>query len=244
VTFEDSTAPHDGRRRQERLVLMPGLDGTGICFAPLIRALPPYIPLTVIAYPDDADFSLRDHAEFVARRLSGEGAVLVAESFSGLVALMLLHERPAGVRGVVFSAAFAEPLHSLLIRGASLVPGAPFLAKRLPSWLLGAFLFRSHTDAGLERMLRQALLQMGPAGLRQRANLIAAGYPFLDDRFSVPCLYLQPTRDRVVPGGASDWFGSHFSSFRLTRFDAPHCLLQTRPAECAETITAFIKGLA
>ena len=222
-----------------RLVLMPGLDGTGTFFRPLVRALPPDVPRTVITYPDDKHLSLEDHADFVAARLTGEDTILVAESFSGLVALMLLHQRPASVKGVVFSATFAEPLHPFLIRTAASIPGAASLAKRLPARLLNVFLFHSHADKALEAMLRQSLLQAGSAGLRQRARLIAAGYPFPDDRFAVPGLYLQATQDRVVPAGAADWFKSRFASFQLVRLDAPHCLLQTRPEESAEVIMAF-----
>ncbi len=112
-----------------RLVLMPGLDGTGICFGPLIRALPPDVPRTVITYPDDENLSLKDHADFVAARLTGEDTVLVAESFSGLVALMLLHARPASVKGVIFSAAFAEALYPIMIRTAASIPGGASLAR-------------------------------------------------------------------------------------------------------------------
>lgn len=224
-----------------RLVLMPGLDGTGICFGPLIHALPPDVPRTVVAYPDDENLSLGDHAGFVAARLTGENTILVAESFSGLVALMLLHERPAGVKGVVFSATFAEPLHPFLIRATGLVPGAASLVKRLPARLLNTFLFHSHACKALEDMLRKSLLKVGPTGLKQRARLIAAGYPFPDDRFAVPCLYLQAAQDRVVPAGAADWFRSRFASFDLVRFDAPHCLLQTIPGESAEEIMAFAR---
>lgn len=224
-----------------RLVLMPGLDGTGICFGPLIRVLPPDVPRTVIAYPDDGSLSLKGHADFVAARLTGENTVLVAESFSGLVALMLLHARPASVKGIVFSATFAESLHPFLIRTAASIPGAASLAKRLPAWLLNVFFFHSYADRTLEEMLRTSLLQVGPAGLRQRARLIAAGYPFPDDRFAVPCAYLQAAQDRVVPAAAADWFRSRFASFQLVRLDAPHCLLQTRPPESAEAIMAFTK---
>lgn len=226
-----------------RLVLMPGLDGTGMFFGPLIKALPPDVPRTVITYPDDKNFSLKDHADFVAARLTGEGTVLVAESFSGLVALMLLRQRPANVKGVIFSAAFARALYPTMLRMAVSIPGIASLAKRLPARLLNVFFFHSYADKALEKLLRESLLQVGPDGLRQRAGLIAAGYPFPDDRFAVPCLYLQAAEDRVVPAGAADWFRSRFASFELLRLDAPHCLLQTRPAESAEAILAFARRL-
>jgi pimeloyl-ACP methyl ester carboxylesterase len=180
----------------------------------------------------------------VARRLSDEDTILVAESFSGLVALALLHERPARVKGVVFSAAFAEALYPVMLRMAVSIPGAASLAKRLPARFLNFFFFHSYADKALEKMLREALMRVGPDGLRQRAGLIAAGYPFPDDRFAVPCLYLQAAEDRVVPAGAADWFRSRFASFELLRLDAPHCLLQTRPSESAEAIMAFARGLA
>lgn len=227
-------------RKNIHLVLMPGIDGTGIFFRPLLRALPPDIAPRVITYPDGGALSLAEHAGFVRELLPRNDVVLVAESFSGLVALMLLHDPPGQVKGVVFSAAFAEPLRRLLIRVATFLPGIPSLVKRLPAALLNHYLFAPRADEMLEELLCDALPRLSPAALTHRAGLVALGYPFPEERFAIPCLYLQAARDRVVPQKAADWFAEHFVNFELARFDAPHCLLQTRPRECADRIVRYV----
>jgi len=36
-----------------RLLLLPGMDGTGLLFEPLVKALPPSLTAHVVAYPTD-----------------------------------------------------------------------------------------------------------------------------------------------------------------------------------------------
>ena len=227
-------------KKNIHLVLMPGIDGTGIFFRPLLGALPHDTPSSVITYPADETLSLAEYAGFVRGQLPGNDVVLVAESFSGLVALMLLHDLPGNVKGVVFSATFAEPLHHLLISTAVLIPGLPSLIKRLPPPLLSHYLFAPCADRVLEHLLREVLPRLSPGAIKNRAGLIARGYPFPEERFSIPVLYLQASGDRVVPQKAARWFARHFNEFELARFDAPHCLLQTRPGECADRIVRYV----
>ena len=74
------------------LVLLPGLDGTGLLFEPLLAALPSSIRTQVVAYPPDQSLSLAEYAALVRKLLPKGDVVLLAESFSGLVALSLLVE--------------------------------------------------------------------------------------------------------------------------------------------------------
>ena len=220
---------------------MPGIDGTGIFFEPLIDALPPDIPVSVITYPPNAILSLEEHARFITKHFPTDNVIIVAESFSGLVGLELLHLRPREVKGAVFSAAFALPLHRTLIHGLSLVPGMESLVRKLPVPLLEHFLFGPFSNKELEALLVRGLPHIDTKCLKNRARLIAAGYPFPDERFTIPCLYLEASRDQVVPQKAASWFASHFYPFEHARFDAPHCLLQAKPVECSAAITDFIK---
>lgn len=221
---------------------MPGIDGTGMFFEPLIHVLPQDIPVSVVAYPQNAILSLEEHARFVAQHFPTDSVIAVAESFSGLVALELLHLRPREVKGIVFSAAFAEPLHGTLIHCLSLIPGIEKIVTQLPPSLLGRFLFGPFSNKELETLLARNLPRIDTKCLKNRAGIITKGYPLLDERFDIPCLYLQATRDKVVPPGAASWFADHFKSFECTRIDTTHCLLQTKPAECSARILAFIQG--
>ena len=52
-------------------ILLPGFDGTGILFAPLLRVLPPEIEPVVVAYPVDRTCSADGLVEIVQRRYPG-----------------------------------------------------------------------------------------------------------------------------------------------------------------------------
>lgn len=225
------------------ITLLPGIDGTGIFFEPLIHVLPEGIPLSVITYPPNSILSLEGHARFVAEYLPTEDVIVVAESFSGLVGLALLHVRLPAIKGIIFSAAFAEPLHRILIRGLSLIPGIGSMVKELPVPVLDHFLFGNFSNKDLTNLLERGLPKIDAKCLKHRAEIIASGYPRLEEHFDIPCLYLKAARDRLVPHTAASWFAAHFNHFACVEFDAPHCLLQTVPAECAAEIMGFYNVL-
>jgi hypothetical protein len=88
--------------------MLPGLDGTGLLFRPLVAAMPD-TGTKVVSYPNDKALSLDEHARWAIRNLPGGKAVLVAESFSGLVALRVLQEaRSCGTRRRFSCASFAS----------------------------------------------------------------------------------------------------------------------------------------
>ena len=67
-----------------RLVLLPGMDGTGILFEPLLEALPQAWEAEVVQYPPDKALGYEALLDIVERAIPIDGPfVLVGESFSG-----------------------------------------------------------------------------------------------------------------------------------------------------------------
>lgn len=98
-----------------KLVLLPGLDGSGDFFDALCRQLPPQWRIQVIRYPGDQPLSYGELARLVWAALPDDSPfVLVAESFSGPVAIQVAAMRPAGLMGVVLCATFARNPRPLL----------------------------------------------------------------------------------------------------------------------------------
>jgi pimeloyl-ACP methyl ester carboxylesterase len=84
-----------------KLVLLPGMDGTGDLFAPFIEALGDDIKVDVVRYPHEGGQS---YAEFTARvlpSLPSEPYVLLAESFSGPIALAVAATAPQNLCGLI-----------------------------------------------------------------------------------------------------------------------------------------------
>jgi len=218
--------------------MLPGLDGTGRLFRPLVAALPG-VEAKVVSYPNDKALSLDEHARWVIRHLQGDKAVLLAESFSGLVALRVLQEALSRIAAVIFVGAFAEPPRPLLLRLAPVVSRAGPLMRNTPAFLLRQFCLGRDATVSQLNLLRETLAAVPPQALSSRLALIGARQAWGKAKFGVPCLYLQGGGDRLVPPRAAEWFRGRFERFQLERIDGPHFLLQAKPRECAQRISEF-----
>ena len=88
-----------------RLVLLPGMDGTGILFEPLLDALPQGWTAQVVRYPPDKPLGYESLLDVVLHAIEGnEPFMLVGESFSGPLALMAALGKPAGLQAVILCA--------------------------------------------------------------------------------------------------------------------------------------------
>jgi pimeloyl-ACP methyl ester carboxylesterase len=225
-------------------VLLPGLDGTGILFRPLLAALQERVEAKVVAYPEKEKLSLSEHARWVIRQLPAEKVVLLAESFSGLVALTLLTEASSRIREVIFVGAFAEPPRPLLLRFAPWVCGSASLARVAPAFILRRYCLGEEATATQLSLLREALAAVSPEVLAHRLSLAGERHVFGKNPFTVPCRYFQATEDRLVPATCANWFAKKFTNFELERLTGPHFVLQARPQECAHAIVRIVRSSA
>lgn len=226
------------------LVLLPGLDGTGLLFEPLLAVLPSHIRTHVVSYPPDQPLSLAEYAALVRKHLPKGDVVLLAESFSGLVALSLLVEGVASIKAVIFVAAFAEPPRPYLLRLAPLIPHAGSVLRSAPAFLLRQFCLGRFASSQQLAAVRRALAMVTPDVLSHRLSLVAARRSIFNQRFSVPCHYVQASEDHLVPKGAARWFAAHFDAFHLETIDGPHFLLHMRAGECGGIIAGVVAGVA
>jgi pimeloyl-[acyl-carrier protein] methyl ester esterase len=225
------------------LVLLPGLDGSGDFFDALCRQLPPQWRTHVVPYPGDQPLSYSELTEFVLATLPCDGPFVVAESFSGPVAIQVAATRPAGLIGVVLCATFARSPRSVLKPLRGLVRWAPVRAA--PMGLLSRCLLGAEANASRADRIRQAMNKCSVAVLRARAwEVLSVDVRSQLAGIRVPVLYLQATRDRVVPAAALGDMLRVLPGIQVARIDGPHFLLQARPGVCAERINVFVEGLA
>ncbi len=90
------------------VVLLPGLDGTGRLFAPLLQEFPPEVESHVISYRPDVALGYEKLLQIVQSTLAQKPFVLVAESFSGPLALQIASTGLNHLRGVVLIASFVS----------------------------------------------------------------------------------------------------------------------------------------
>jgi pimeloyl-[acyl-carrier protein] methyl ester esterase len=226
------------------LVLLPGMDGTGVLFEPFVAALGNEHPVTVMTYPTSGDSqTYAGLHDLAALALPSEGPlVLLGESFSGPIAISLAAANPTRVAGVVLCCTFVRnPRPGLRwLSGLASMP-----APLPPSSILSALLFGRFATPRLSLMLRDALAKVQPAVLRARLRAIVSVDVRAQARaLEVPVLYLKGASDRLVPPPAVVEAEQYCRDMKVQSFDAPHCLLQVVPEEAAAAVADFIEKVA
>lgn len=225
------------------LVLLPGLDGTGILLEPFLAALPATCEALVMRYPTTLPAGYEALVDRVRVQLPGDRPyVLLGESFSGPVALLLAAERPPMLRGVVLSCTFAGNPHPWASGLRSVMRWLPMRA--VPSRWLGRLLMGRWTSPALQQALAEALASVSVEALRARLNaVLAADVSSALRQVAVPMLYLQAAQDWVVPAAAGQRVRQLKADLQWASFDAPHFLLQTHSRQAAEAICSFAAAL-
>lgn len=224
------------------LVLLPGLDGTGLLFAPLLKALPPYLQSIVLTYPPDQELGYEELLALVLRALPAQAPfVLLGESFGGPLALRVAATHPPGLRGLILCASFVSYPHSYVPRwSAPLVRAWPFRLFPLISQLK-ALLGRYSTPA-LRALTQSALALVEASVLAQRTRaVIQVDVSAELKACTLPMLYLQGQHDLVVPGANLRRIHAIKPDVQVKQLPAPHMLLQTQPELAAVAISSFIE---
>jgi pimeloyl-[acyl-carrier protein] methyl ester esterase len=91
------------------VILLPGMDGTGELFAPFLAAAKGDFKTVVVKYPTTKPLAYAELTSLVESQLpTGEPFVLLAESFSGPIAVSVARRKPNGLTGLVLCAAFVR----------------------------------------------------------------------------------------------------------------------------------------
>jgi pimeloyl-ACP methyl ester carboxylesterase len=223
------------------LVLLPGMDGTGILFEPLLSVLPSTVQPTVVRYPADEPL---DHAALLPRVLAalpGRGEmVLLGESFSGPLALMAAATAPPGLRATILCASFVQsPLRAPRLLRPFASPG---LLGAVPLGAQVLAMLGSHVTPHLRDLLALALAKVTPAVLAARARAILDVDATAELRACAgPLLYLRAMQDRMVPERCAKLITAQKPDARIIALPGPHLLLQARPKEAWEAIESFLR---
>ena len=221
-----------------RLICLPGFDGTGELFEPLLSELGRGITPTMVRYSTERSFA--DYVDSVARALPEQGAVLVAESFSGPIALAVMARHPSRVHRAILCATFAESPFRWLARAARHLPESLFASTHLQRTAVLRY-FCLNGASELIEPAERVLRSVDRATLRRRLSVLAD----LDVRpllaqIAVPILYLRARQDRIVSSALSAALINALPHATVRDIDGPHLLLQSRPSQCAVAIADFL----
>ena len=180
------------------LILLPGMDGTGTLFEPLRQALPAYVRTTVISYPPDRPLGYDELLPIVLQALpQNEPYVLLGESFSGPLALMVAATKTSDTKGVILCASFIRnPLPLNVSWLGSLFSLAVQIA---PNPLrLGILLGKGPSDA-LKRLVSETVSSVSPSVMAFRIrSVIDVDCTSALRACLAPILYISATEDPLV----------------------------------------------
>lgn len=223
-----------------RIVLLPGMDGTGELLAPLHDQLVKHRPVTVISYPRDRFLDYEQLAATILERLPAEPFFLLGESFSGPLAIEIAARTGIPAAGLILAATFAKhPWPSVF---AGLTPFVPISS--LPSGLHHAALLGNSGTAELRRDLARVLNTIPDDVLRRRlAAVLRVDKTNQLRSVPLPVLCLAGRRDRLFGTSCVKHITATRPDREMVWLDGPHMFLETHPEQSAHAIEAFCSRL-
>lgn len=220
------------------------MDGTGDLFEPFITELSTTIKPSIVRYPKHEALGYAELESYVLAAIPDIGSyIILGESFSGPLAITVAAKNPRGLIGLILCASFASNPYPRLTPIAK-INGLNQLFK-MPLCLFSNLLLGRFSNADLRARIHQAIQSVDIQVLHARLLAILR----VDSceqipNIKVPTLYLQASRDFLVPGSALTRIQQRMPTMRVTTIEAPHCLLQAQPKLAATVIEDFVRHVA
>ena len=227
-----------------KIVLLPGLDGTGVLFRPFLSQLPTqHLEPIVVSYSPTECLGYDELLPVVTRNLPTDSPfVLLGESFSGPLALTAAAKSPPGLRAVVLCATFIQ--NPTWLRWQQLARFVrPFAFRLYPKFSAAKALLGGYASPELRALVGEAIGAVRPEVLACRVRAVFNVNVRRDlAACPVPVLYLRGSRDLVVPSHNLREIQAALPAVQVTTLQAPHMVLQTQPAASASAIASFLEA--
>ena len=222
------------------VVLLPGLHGSTALYDAFVALAPPWarcLPVPLPTLGEQTFDGIAATLEAELRRL--EGFVLLAESFSGPIAVRLL----ARLGERIALLALCNPLVEMSLT----LPAG--LAASAASWVgmpaAAAAAILADGDRALGKAALDGIRALPKGVLEARlASAFAAQSEEMAPLLAPPLLAILGTRDRLV---SPDWTRALLADMpfaTVVELDAPHLVVQTKPAEVWAAITGEFESAA
>jgi pimeloyl-ACP methyl ester carboxylesterase len=227
------------RAARMKIILLPGLDGTGQLFQWLLPHLDGF-DVQVESLPQEGPQDYPHLTAVLAERLpKDEPFVLLAESFSSPIAVQLAQQN-SNIQAVIFVAGFLSKPRRLSLRLAKRYLGKKQLLRPWVKWLSARWIFKKQASHDVLAAFYDCLHQLDNKILRARLASISRLKPH-PIKLQQPCLYLRPHMDVLVTHNTLAEFVQTCPKLQVMGFDAPHFILQTQSQIAAQRIREFIQ---
>lgn len=227
---------------QHHLVLLPGLDGTGQLFAPLLKLLPPAWTASVVTYPRDEKLPYEQLKAYVLRACPADDPfVMIAESFSGPLAIEVAAAQPDNLRALVLCASFVSNPVPPLLQWIQFFNHPLWFRYRLPHSFVRYAAAMWDCEASVIDDLIEHSKSVQPEVLSFRfAQVLGVNVREHLQDCRVPLLYLRARRDLLVQRRNWEEIVRLKPDAHCAEIDASHFVLQHKPAESLRAIQAFL----
>lgn len=226
-----------------RVILLPGLDGTGLLFSPLLENLPGDIKTEIISYPWNDNQSYLQLEEYVRMRLpEDEEFIFIAESFSGVIAYNIAKSAPSNLKSIIFVASFLKPpLKNLYLLNT--LPLSWLLKLHIPEFAARRYLLGNNIENGMVNYFGEVIRKIPGKVLARRLREVSNLRCVLK-KISIPCIYIQAEDDKLVPSDNLKLFRKAIPDINVILVSGPHLILQANPVVCAKVIAEEYRLLA
>lgn len=223
-----------------QLILLPGMDGTGDLFEPLVRVIGTNLETSIISYPLDEALGYQQLLNLVTSRIPKEKPYfLLGESFSGPLAVMAAQKFPENLLGVILVATFVTSPMPRWLGRLKRFSGGPILDLRPRPFIIDRLLGKDCPEKTkrwvhetLPRLKRDVLAARIEAVLEVNVREELKGC-------QVPVLYIAGSRDWLMGKKCLDAVWLCRPDVEIKVLDACHMVLQTRPDDSAKAIIDF-----
>jgi pimeloyl-ACP methyl ester carboxylesterase len=226
------------------LVLLPGMDGTGLLFEPLVKALPSEIKPIVVSYPAEIPMSYEQLLPIVIESLpKHEPFILLGESFSGPLAIMAAFQNQSNLKAVILCATFIRNPIPWLPNCFQYVTFTPFFYLSR-YFILAKALVAGYGSPTIMSLLRKAHGMVYPRVMAARARaILGVDVEKALSAIKVPIFFLGGTDDKVSPSKNLREIVRVRQDVQISLIQGPHLILQTKPDEAASLIGKMLKSL-
>jgi len=186
---------------ETRIILLPGLDGTGTLFKPLLEEIHNQRSIEIIRYPVNEALTYNELTSLVEEVIKNKSSIyLIAESFSGPIALKLLNNHKNKIKGIILVASFITTPRKYLLNISKLLPMEYLLKSNIPDFLIKRYCLGNEIDQEMINDFKKAIISVKPnvliKRLKELSKLNKYDYSHI---ISQNIYYIQASKDKLVP---------------------------------------------
>ncbi|UCF87887.1 MAG: alpha/beta hydrolase [bacterium] len=226
--------------QKPRLILLPGMPGTGRLFQPLMAALKDSFDLDAVSYPEKEPLGYDKLISAVTSRIPKEKPYFIlGESFSGPLAVLAAARHPDNLLGVVLVASFVQNPMPGWISGLKRFARGPILNLRPRSHINDSLMGKKCSE--ITRSWVHETMPKLPRDVVSARVQAVLGVNVREELKSIqaPVLYLAGARDWLIGRKCIDTVWLCRPDVEIKVIEGVHMILQTNPDDSARAITDF-----